>query len=332
MRKRFASLSKRASEVGLFIAALLLLSKCAPTLVTQGTNATRFTDNVADAVLVACADNNPAQSPSEAAAASLAAAARAAANKLETATREYNSAVEAASPATVAERNARVQASRDLVTKLMNDRANVAAGDMDSVYASDLNAPNLFDRSGAAAHQKLIATTPRVNSAREKARDAVDQVAANSAATPQEIQQAREALARAEAATSRALQAVRDANQALIDQGLRPLTDYDASNTRFMEASSNALRATWEAEAASLDAQLVLARVQVRVAEKAAAEATQNSRDALAQATTNLNAAMAAAAEAAARAYNQLNSCGGVPPAVPNIPGYFETFWDIASP
>jgi hypothetical protein len=37
------------------------------------------------------------------------------------------------------------------------------------------------------------------------------------------------------------------------------------------------------------------------------------------------------AAKAAARAYNLAKDCGGVPPDVPNIPGYSETFWEIAS-
>jgi hypothetical protein len=30
-------------------------------------------------------------------------------------------------------------------------------------------------------------------------------------------------------------------------------------------------------------------------------------------------------------AYYKLMSCGGVPPEVPRLPGYYETFWDIAS-
>jgi hypothetical protein len=41
--------------------------------------------------------------------------------------------------------------------------------------------------------------------------------------------------------------------------------------------------------------------------------------------------AMNYAAIAAAAAYNQAKACGGVPPDVPDIPHYSETFWDIAS-
>jgi len=42
--------------------------------------------------------------------------------------------------------------------------------------------------------------------------------------------------------------------------------------------------------------------------------------------------AIKAAAEASRMAYYMVMSCGGIPPEVPRIPLYYETFWDIASP
>lgn len=50
------------------------------------------------------------------------------------------------------------------------------------------------------------------------------------------------------------------------------------------------------------------------------------------QAYTRVETAMKAAAQASRQAYYMAMSCGAVPPDVPNIPGYTEEFWDIASP
>jgi hypothetical protein len=51
--------------------------------------------------------------------------------------------------------------------------------------------------------------------------------------------------------------------------------------------------------------------------------------------TPESNARMTNAIDAAARAgrpaYYKMMTCGGNPPEVPRVPGYFETFWDIAS-
>jgi len=41
--------------------------------------------------------------------------------------------------------------------------------------------------------------------------------------------------------------------------------------------------------------------------------------------------AINAAAKAGRPAWYKMMSCGGIPPEVPRVPGYFETFWDIAS-
>jgi hypothetical protein len=45
-----------------------------------------------------------------------------------------------------------------------------------------------------------------------------------------------------------------------------------------------------------------------------------------------VDAAVKAAAQASRLAYYMVISCGGVPPEVPRIPVYYETFWDVASP
>ena len=50
------------------------------------------------------------------------------------------------------------------------------------------------------------------------------------------------------------------------------------------------------------------------------------------EAFARIETALKAAAEASHFAYYMIMSCGGVPPEIPNIPIYTETFWDIASP
>ena len=41
--------------------------------------------------------------------------------------------------------------------------------------------------------------------------------------------------------------------------------------------------------------------------------------------------AINAAAKAGRLGWYKMLSCGGIPPEVPRVPGYYETFWDIAS-